>query len=632
MCGICGIFQLSGRLRHVIEPAVLDAMTDVMTHRGPDDRGTVSLAGFALGVRRLSIVDVAGGHQPVTDETGSIFAVQNGELYNHVSIRHRLEGTGHRFHSRCDTEILPHLYEEIGERVPEELRGKFGLAVWDARRRLGIVARDRLGVKPVYYAEVGDLVIFASELKAVLASGLVPLELDAEAIDAYLTLGFVPAPLTPLRAVRKLPPGHRLTVGEQGVHIGPYWEYPEPLEDPPRRSDEEWAEILLETLDDAVASRMMSDVPLGAMLSGGLDSSLVVALMSRRSSAPVKTFSVGFSRTPDNELDAARAVARAFGADHHELELSIADPIDLDALVWTLDEPLADLSAVGFGALSALAARHVKVALSGQGADELLAGYDRYRRLRLVGNAARVPAPIRTSLAAVARHGSGRLAALAGIAGAPDPVAAAALLRSPWRTGFRDWAARGELAGVRPELLDRRIADRLPPVRCDALGRALVLDGRLGLVDDMLHYFDRTSMAHSLEVRVPFLDHRVVELCAQVPSRLKLDGGTTKVLLRRAAAGVVPDWVLDRPKVGFFSGAVDHWFRSHVVGVLDGILLDPAARYGELVDPRAVVPLLRAGSRTYDQSKFLLSVLMLELWLTRFLPHATRPAVVPSAA
>jgi asparagine synthase (glutamine-hydrolysing) len=606
-----------------VTPERLDAMTDVMTHRGPNDRGTISRPGFALGVRRLSIVDVAGGHQPVANERGSIVAVQNGELYNHAEIRRQLERSGHVLQSRCDTEILPHLYEEHGDELPERLRGKFGLAVWDDERRRGLVARDRLGVKPMYYAELGDLLLFASELKSVLASGLVPLELDADAVDAFLTLGFVPAPLTPLRAVRKLLPGHRLIVDGRSVRSEQYWAYPEAAEHRPGRSDAEYEQLLLAALEDAVSSRLMSDVPLGAMLSGGLDSSLVVALMARRMGKPVKTFTVGFAGTPDNELAAAREVARHFGTDHHELELSLSDPIDLDALVWTLDEPLADLSAVGFGALSALAAEHVTVALSGQGADELLAGYDRYRQLRLVDRLARAPAPVRRGVRAAGRFGPPRLQAAAALAEAPDLVTAMLLARSPWGPTARANAGLGALAGA-DGVVGRLVADRAPAAGGDTVGRALALDARLGLVDDMLHYFDRTSMAHSLEVRVPFLDHEVVELCAQIPPHLKLSGRSTKVLLRRVARGVVPDAVLDRPKVGFFSSAVEHWFRSQVSGVVQDVLLDPGARYAELIDPRvAVLPLLRADGRRYGSSKFLLSILMLELWLTRFLPPAS---------
>jgi asparagine synthase (glutamine-hydrolysing) len=369
----------------VIAPEVLDRMTDAMTHRGPNDRGTHVADGIALGVRRLSIVDVEGGHQPISNEDGSIWAVQNGELYNHREVRSRLGSRGHRFQTRCDTEIIPHLYEDAGAAFPEHLRGMFGIALWDGRERRAVVARDRLGIKPMYYAEAADLLVFASELKSLLASGLVGTELDYEAIDAYLTLGFVPGPMTPLASVKKLMPGHVLIVDPSGVRTQAFWSYPEPA--PVEMTLDEASDRLLAGLEESVRLRLMSDVPLGAMLSGGIDSSVIVGLMARQMSDPVQTFSIGFREAGEgNELADARLVAEHFGTDHHELELSFAEEtVDLGELVWYMDEPLADLSSLGFLALSELAARHVTVALSGQGADELLGGYRKHRAAAIAG-------------------------------------------------------------------------------------------------------------------------------------------------------------------------------------------------------------------------------------------------------
>ncbi|MDX6401768.1 MAG: hypothetical protein QOF27_2374, partial [Gaiellaceae bacterium] len=371
-------------------------MTDAMTHRGPNDRGIYAADGIGLGVRRLSIVDVEGGHQPFANEDKTVWAVQNGELYNHDDLRRTLGGRGHRFGSRCDTEIIPHLYEDTGTAFPEQLRGKFGLALWDARERRAVIARDRLGIKPLYYAEVGDVLVFASELKSLLASGLVDTELDYEAIDAFLTLGFVPGPLTPLARVRKLMPGERLIADQSGVRVEAYWSYPEPA--PAEMSLAEASEGLLAGLDESVRLRLMSDVPLGAMLSGGIDSSVIVALMARHMTEPVKTFSVGFAEAgKGNELDDARLVAEHFGTEHHELELSFAEQtVDLAELVWFMDEPLADLSSLGFLALSELAASEVTVALSGQGADELLGGYRKHRAAAIAREWGRLPRPVRS--------------------------------------------------------------------------------------------------------------------------------------------------------------------------------------------------------------------------------------------
>ena len=387
MCGICGVVQVEGTPRDVITPDVLNWMTDLMRHRGPDDRGTHVEPGVAFGVRRLSIIDVEAGHQPWANETDDVWAILNGELYNHDELRRRLAADGHTFHSRCDTEILPHLYERHDDAFPTELRGDFGIAIWDGRRRRAVLARDRAGVKPLYYARVDDLVVFASELKSLLGSGLVAPAVDPDAVYLYLTFGYVPGPRTLLTGVSKLLPGEQLTIGEGNVTRGQYWAYPKPTPPGERLRVEEYRQGLLAMLEDSVRVRLMSDVPLGAMLSGGLDSSIVVALMARNTEQPVKTFSVGFVESADNnELADARLVAKTFGTDHHELELSFArDTVDVADLVWHLDEPVADVSSLGFLALSEFASRSVSVALSGQGADELLGGYKKHRAAALAG-------------------------------------------------------------------------------------------------------------------------------------------------------------------------------------------------------------------------------------------------------
>lgn len=623
VCGICGVVQLRGQPRPVVAPAVLNRMTDTMTHRGPNDRGTFAADGIALGVRRLSIVDVEGGHQPIANEDGTIWAIQNGELYNHPDIRRRLVARGHRFASRCDTEIIPHLYEDAGTRFPEQLRGMFGLALWDGRKRRAVLARDRLGIKPLYYAEAGDVLVFASELKSLLASGLVEADLDYEAIDAFLTLGFVPGPMTPLAAVRKLMPGHVLVVDGDGVREEAFWSYPEPA--PRRMSLDEAAEGLLAGLEESVRLRLMSDVPLGAMLSGGIDSSVIVGLMARQMSEPVKTFSIGFAEAgAKNELGDARLVAETFGTDHHELELSFSEAaVDLAELVWHLDEPLADLSALGFLALSDLAARHVTVALSGQGADELLGGYRKHRAAALAGAWLRLPRPMRTAgNALVARWpGAGRAAETLRSA---DPAMRLLATSGNLTPDLRGRLARGPLAELDGRAPLRAAYDRLGAVADDPLPAALYLDGQLGLVDDMLHYFDRASMARSLEVRVPFLDHELVEFCATIPPRLKVRRLETKHVLKRAVRGLVPDRIIDKPKVGFFNAAVDGWFRAQTRGAISDYLLGPNPRYAEMLDRREVERLVRrhADGTATGNAYALLSILMLEVWLSAYLPRA----------
>lgn len=630
MCGICGVIQLKGPPRQVLEPVVVDLMADLMAHRGPDDRGTYIAPGVALAARRLSIVDVEGGHQPLANEDRTVWAVQNGELYNHDDLRRGLIGGGHVFASRCDTEVLPHLYERYDRSMPAQLRGKFAVAVWDNRRRRGLLARDRLGVKPLYHARAGDLLVFASELKSILASGLIEPQLDLGAISTYLRLGYVPAPRTPLVGIEKLLPGHQLVIENGVVTSECYWRFPVPNPGPRRLHDDEYAEGLLEQLDEAVRLRLMSDVPLGAMLSGGIDSSLIVALMARRLDEPVKTFSVGFVDSSINELPEARTVADALGTEHHALELSMRDQtVDLDDLVWHLDEPLADLSAVGFGALSQLAAQHVTVALAGQGADELLAGYSRYVSASLAARLRRLPGPLRTLARSSLAAGSTRTRRLAAIVPGNDQLAGLLDARMLGEDAVLAHLEREPLQRERHALLrDARLRfENLPSHPLDAM---LYIDAQLGLPDDMLHYFDRVSMAHSLEVRVPFLDHHVVEYAATIPRSLKISGRLTKVLLRRIARGLIPDHIIDRPKVGFFNAAVQEWFQAQIAGGLDDYLLRGDASCLQLLDGaalRELVQTYRAGNGQLAAT-LMLRVLMLEVWLSTYLPRATQAAAV----
>jgi asparagine synthase (glutamine-hydrolysing) len=619
------VIQVGGQPRQVIEQGVLDRMTDAMTHRGPNDRGTYHAPGVALGVRRLSIVDVAMGHQPFSNEDKSVWAVQNGELYNHEEIHDDLARRGHRFTSRCDTEILPHLYEDVGVRFAERLRGKFGIAVWDERRRRAVIARDRLGVKPMYYAHVGDLVVFASELKSVLASGLVGVELDFEAIEAYLTLGFVPAPMTPLAKVKKVVPGARLIVDPDGVRLERYWEYPKPDADT-TSSAEELAEGLLERLDDAVRVRLMSDVPLGAMLSGGLDSSLIVALMSRHMTRPVNTFSVGFTEGGiHNELADARFVSSVYGTEHHELELSYRQQeIELGDLVWSLDEPIADLSSLGFLAISKLAAQHVTVALSGQGADELLGGYTKHRAAALAERWQRLPRPLRRAGERAMLAGPGPLHRAAKTLAADD--ASSRLLAMSGRVDdeLRRALYRGPLAETDGRAALRAIMPLAKDVEDSGLAATLHIDGQLALPDGLLHYFDRTSMGQSLEVRVPFLDHHVVEYCARIPTSLKVHRLRTKHLLKEAARGIVPQRIVDKRKIGFLRGATSSWLQSQMEYAISDYLLAPSPHYGEFLDRAAVERLVtRHGGPGIGDSNLLVAILMLEVWLDTFLARAT---------
>jgi asparagine synthase (glutamine-hydrolysing) len=601
-------------------------MTDVMEHRGPNDRGTYVTDGAALGARRLSIVDVEGGHQPFGNERGDVWAVQNGELYNHVSIRDELRGDGHVFHSRCDTEVLPHLYERDRSRLPERLRGMFGLAVWDSSARTGLLARDRIGIKPLYYAVSADLLVFGSELKAVLASGLIDAELDYDAIDAYLTFGFLPGPRTPLAGVHKLLPGERVVVERGDYRVERYWEYPKPRRTDPPLDLDEAAELLVHNLEESVRLRLMSDVPLGAMLSGGLDSSLIVALMARNMSSPVKTFSVGFREDGElNELADARYVANVLGADHHELELSHThDAIDLATLVWHLDEPLADLSALGFQALSQLAASHVTVALSGQGADELFGGYTKHRAASIVSSTP-FRQPLARAFGKFGQRAPARFKRPLETLAAPDPASRVLAMSSKLRDDMRRMLYRGPLA-TRDGREGLRVVGAIADgVEDDPLPATLFIDGQLALVDDMLHYFDRSSMAYSLEVRVPFLDHEFVEFAATIPGSLKVRRLQTKHVLKHAARGLVPDRIVDKRKLGFFADSAGEWLRSQLDRALAEYLLAPDARCNAFLDRDALSELVSAHVAGRDRgrnARLLLALLMLEVWLAEYLPRA----------
>ena len=587
---------------------------DVMIHRGPDDFGVHLSDGVAIGARRLSIIDVRGGHQPLSNENGTVWATQNGELYNHRELRRELEQAGHVLRTNCDTEALPHMYEQHGFGVPERLRGKFAIAVWDTVNHRGLIARDRLGIKPLYYAFVDDSVVFGSELKAILASGLVRPELSLDAIAAYLTFGFVPGSLTPFTGIKKLPPGHKLIIENGRTRLECYWSLPDQVSAPQKRSIGELGEELIERLEDAVSTRLMSDVPVGAMLSGGLDSSVVVALMAKNMSSPVKTFSVGFVEAgAANELSDARSVARHLGTDHHELELSLANPgVDLVDLCWQLDEPLADLSALGFLSLSQLAAKEVKVALSGQGADELLGGYSRHRNAALAARWDALPSfASRTALPILRRMGR-RTRKAAEILGAQAPVDRILMMKSFIGADLRHELVKGNVASLDPARA--AVAAAVTDRKGDFFSSVLAADLRLSLVDDMLHYFDRMSMAHSLEVRVPFLDHHFVEFCATVPQELKVRRLTTKYLLKEASRGLIPDEIIDKRKLGFFYPALGAWFNAESRMVRD-LMLDSDARTAQFLARPAVEALVDRQSTRGDAIEPLLTVLMLELWL-----------------
>jgi asparagine synthase (glutamine-hydrolysing) len=637
MCGIAGLFlyregtfagrEARGRLAQMVAP---------LRHRGPDDVGVAVSGPLGLGHARLSILDLAGGHQPIWNEDRTAAVVCNGEIYNHRELRRELEARGHRFATRSDTEVIVHLWEDLGPACVERLSGMFSLAVADFRQRRLLIARDRVGKKPLYLSDAGGTLAFASELKSLVAAGFVAPEVDPEALDLYLAWGYVPTPWTIFKGARKLPAGHLAVCDANGLRIERYWDLKfEDLRSEDLRSDktaDDWADELEHLLGEAVRDRLESDVPLGAFLSGGIDSGTIVSFMREGLSAPVRTHTVGFADRATDEREDAAAVARALGADHVETEVRPCLEDVLPRIAWHLDEPFADPSAVPTWYVSRETRRRVTVALSGDGGDELFAGYgSRYGTALWEEKIRRnVPGALRGALLAPLARIWPRSPRL------PRPLRLGTILANLAVDGdhafYQDrrhvplWMT-GRLFGeeMRRRRFDPFVAlePHLARAPKDPLSRALYLDLKTWLSDDGLVKVDRMSMAHALEVRCPLLDHRVIELAARVPSHLKLRGGKTKILLRRVAERRLPAQILTRPKRGF-APPVSRWLREDLRDLSRDLLLSPDALSRELFDVREVSRLLEDHrTERLDAGWALWTLLMLEVW-NREVLHGTR--------
>jgi asparagine synthase (glutamine-hydrolysing) len=633
MCGICGITSTDPR-RLPLDLPTLAAMTSAIEHRGPDEAGHAIHPGVALGMRRLSIIDVAGSQQPVSTEDDQVTAVFNGEIFNFPELRAELMGKGHRLATAGDSETIVHLYEEHGPDFVRRLRGMFAIALWDKSRRRLVLARDRMGVKPLYYAATRAGLAFASEVKALLAGGLVRAELDPLGAELFLAHGFVPGPYTLFAGVRKLDPASLMVV-EEGriVDQRAYWN---PWEDGEPRAARPWKEEqerLLELLRESVRARMISDVPLGVMLSGGLDSSLITALMAEQSSRPVQTFSIGFAEDAVSELPDAEHVARRLGTDHHALLTSASEHAGLlDQAIWHLEGPIADVSCLGFMLLSRLAREHVTVALSGQGADELLGGYRKHEIAAMAANLHRwVPAPGRRLAAAAARRPVRRSTLARGMLAlwTDDPAERLLAMSRVLQAGergellapeFQHPAAEAEIAGV--------VRRHLPPVAMSPLGETLHIDTRVALVDNMLLYFDKMSMAASLEVRVPFMDHDVVSFCSRLPDGRRVWRGRRKELLKRLSRGLVDDRIIDKPKKGFFHEGLGAWLTHHRDALVRETLLEGPALDRGMYRPAAVLDLVERAKLDKKASQKLFSLLALERWMLMFVDGEQTPSPV----
>ena len=618
MCGIAG--KVTGG--EPVDATLLRRMCDSIRHRGPDGEGIHLDGNVGLGMRRLAIIDLVTGDQPLASEDGQVVAVFNGEIYNHLALRAELERKGHRFRGHSDGEVIVHLYEEYGSGCVERLRGMFAFAIWDAHKRRLMLARDRVGKKPLHYAVVGGSLVFASEPRTILLDPAVPRDADPRAIDAFLVNQYVPHDLSGFRALSKLPPGSRLLWCPGGEpRVERYWT----LDYLPKSPIDvgEAQERLRAAILEATRIRLMSDVPLGAFLSGGIDSSVVVAAMAMSSTEPVKTFSVSFPGTEVDEAPHARAVAERYGTEHTELAVGPPDPGLLPRLAWHFGEPFADPAALPTYQLSELTRRHVTVALNGDGGDESFAGYRRYWQLARTRPADRLPISLRRALAALARRLAGgtegraplpRSARLATRLGLPPARRYADLFRyfgDADRERLYTAEFRAQVGEVDPLAHVAAAWDANEDL--DDVDRLMALDFDTYLPDDLLAKVDVTSMANSLEMRSPLLDHELMEFAADLPVSFKLRGRKGKVVLREAVRDWLPDSILDRPKQGFSVPLVD-WLRGPMREVPEDVLLDPAASGRGIFRPEEVRHLIAEHREGRDRADQLWAMINLELW------------------
>jgi len=624
MCGIHGLYSFDGSAP---SRATLSTMGDLTRHRGPDDFGAHIDGPCGIAMRRLSIIDLAGGHQPLTNEDGTLWLVANGEIYNYRELSHELAAQGHRLRTASDCETLLHLYEQHGDDFLARVNGMFAFALWDARRRRLLIGRDRLGIKPLYVWNDGKRLVFASEAKAILGVPGIPTELDREALASYLALGYVPAPQSIFRGIRKLPPATLLIVENGQARERRYWRLPSQVDD--GVDEATWIARVRHRLEEAVRLQMVSDVPIGAFLSGGIDSSAVVAFMSAHSDRPVKTYAIGFdgggAESFYNELPYARQIAERFHTDHHEILVRPDIVSLLPRLLWHLDEPIADSAFVTTYLVSEFARRDVTVILSGVGGDELFAGYRRYlgnhysrrfehlpagmRRI-MTALGARLPSDRHSPMLNTMRLAKGFLASAAlpleeryrSYVEVFDDEAAAEMLRAPM-------AANGHaLAAAFAEAQSG-----------DDLNRMLAVDVATQLPDDLLMLTDKMSMAVSLECRVPLLDHELCELAAAIPERIKLRGGRLKHVLKEALGDVLPRGILERKKRGFGT-PMGAWFKGALAPLVRQMLSPEAIERRGLFDPRAVSELIAAhDANRVDGTDRLLALLNFEIWARLYL-------------
>ncbi len=632
MCGIAGQFNFLGH--EPVDPEQIRRMSRVLSHRGPDDEGVFVKGPIGLGHRRLSIIDLAGGKQPMQDESGLFTVVFNGEIYNYRELRELLVSKGYRFRTQSDTEVILNLYRDRGPDCLEDLRGMFAFALWDSKNQKLFLARDRIGKKPLFYTVREGALFFGSEIKSLLEAPQVPRSTRLESIDDYLTYGYTPSPFTMFEGILKLPPAHWMMCDRQGVSVHSYWALSyEPKE---KLSKEAWKEKIGSILSEAVKLRLRSDVPLGVLLSGGLDSSTVVALMSQLQVRSIRTFSIGFEESDYSELRFAREVARRFGTDHHELIVRPDAAAVLPKLIWHYNEPFGDSSCIPTYYVSQLTRSHVKVALNGDGGDEAFAGYDRYRGAKLAQSLRWIPKPVLQGAKHLFRQMADRV-----VKGDPKrwrrPLHFLEALTDSSDSGLRylRWVSifteseKGELytdrlrADLAGHSAEKFLLERLHRSKASSMvDRLLDTDSQSYLPEDLLVKMDIASMAHGLEVRSPFLDHKFLEAVARMPADLKLHRFQTKYLLREMVKGLLPPSILTRRKMGF-AVPIDHWFRGELREFLRDVLLDPSTIQRGYFKRGAVENLLSEHQeRKRDRRFHLWALLNLELWHRTFIDRA----------
>ena len=628
MCGIHGIIQLD---RTPANPDVLARMGRVTTHRGPDDEGVYADGPCAIGMRRLSIIDLSGGHQPISSQDGRIWLVCNGEIYNFRELRRELEGRGHHFKTHSDSEVVLYAYVEYGDDFVTRLNGMFGFALWDGVRQRLLIGRDRLGIKPLYIANNGKRLAFASEAKALLELPDAERGLDSAAVASYLQLGYVPAPQSMFRGICKLPPATLLTVENGQVKQRRYWHVPQEVDH--GLSEDQWSEQLCAHMERSVRMQMVSDVPLGAFLSGGVDSSGVVGFMARASSDPIKTYAIGFEGSGAdafyNELPYARRVAQLFGTEHREIVVKPDVVALLPRLLWHMDEPISDTAFITTFLVSEFARHDVKVILSGVGGDELFGGYRRYLGNHYQAYFERLPRWVRAGAVALGQKlPSDRHSPLLNMLRLAKGFLASTSQSFEQRYGSYVQVFSPEAT---KQLLNIKSLERYDAIESafrlakgdDALNRMMIVDAETQLPDDLLMLTDKMSMATSLECRVPLLDHELVEFAARIPENVKIRGGHLKHVMKKALANMLPPDILDRKKRGFGT-PMGAWLKKDLKPLLTRMLDEPTVMKRGLFDYGVVRSLVNDHeANRIDGTDQLLSLLNLEIWSRIYLDRRT---------